>query len=314
MGNRLRTLVLGLVGALAFAAATAAAAATGGPYTTPSGATVQVLASDAYPADDVRNQTWADFLDSLLHGDELSSVTLFLAPPLELRETCGRAALACYSTFRRTIVFSPEDSIEGPSARSVLAHEYGHHVAASRLNTPWTAVDWGPKRWASAAGVCKREQDGTAFPGDERENYRLNPGEAFAEAYRVANERRLGLPEAPWGTVAGSWYPDEDDLRAVEEDVLTPWTANERAVFTSTLRPGKSRYRFTVATPNDGVMQLTLRAPRTGIFELRLYDRGSLIATTRRTTRLTVCGERSFLASVVRLQGDGTFTVDVSRP
>jgi len=314
MGNRLKAIVLGLVGAVALASAAAAAAVTGGPYTTPSGATVQVFASDSYPADDARNQTWADFLDGLLHGPELSSVTLHLVPPSELQERCGRAALACYSPFRRTILFSPEDSPGRPTARSVLAHEYGHHVAASRLNTPWTAVDWGPKRWASAAGVCQREQDGTAFPGDERENYRLNPGEAFAEAYRVVNERRLGLPESAWGTVASSWYPDEDDLRAVEEDVVDPWTGSESATFSSTLRPGKGRYRFTIATPHDGVIGLTLRAPRTGAFELRLYEQGTLVATTRRTIRLTVCGERTFLASVVRLKGQGAFTVDVSRP
>ncbi|MBA2462989.1 MAG: hypothetical protein H0V45_14700 [Actinobacteria bacterium] len=73
----------------------AASAANGGTYGTTSGEQVQVLSSDAYPVDDARNQTWAEFLSRLVHGDELATVTLYLAPPAELSRICGRDALAC---------------------------------------------------------------------------------------------------------------------------------------------------------------------------------------------------------------------------
>ncbi len=302
------------VAVAALATAAAGVAATGGAYTTPSGQTVRVLASDAYPADDARNQAFADYLDSLLHGGELSALTLYLAPQEEVRALCGRDALACYNRARGLIVAPADDYPDGPTARAVIAHEYGHHVAAWRRNDPWEAIDWGPKRWASAAAVCSRERQGLAFPGSQDARYRLNPGEAFAEVYRLLNERRLGAPESPWQVVSSTWYPDEAALRAAEEDVVSPWTGPTRAVVSSTLRPGKNRFRLTVATPYDGQLVLRLRQPRTGAVELRLYHAGRLVASSRTAVTLTVCGERSFLASVVRLRGRGAFSVQVERP
>lgn len=309
---RFRAFLAAAVAALTVTAG--AVAATGGTYATPSGETVRVLASDAYPADDARNQAFADYLGSLLHGSELSSVTLYLAPPEEVRALCGRQALACYDRARGLIVAPAEDYEGGPTARALIAHEYGHHVAAWRRNDPWDAADWGPKRWASAAGVCARDREGTAFPGAADARYPLNPGEAFAEVYRLLNERRAGVPESPWQVVSPSWYPDEEDLRAAEEDVTVPWQGPSRSVFRSALRPGKSRYRLTVATPYDGRLVLRLRAPRTGAFELRLYQGGKLRAASRTAIALTVCGERAFLASVVRLRGRGSVSVEVERP
>jgi hypothetical protein len=40
--------------------------------------------------------------------------------------------------------------------QEVVRHELGHHVAFNRLNTPWTAVNWGPKAWATDQDVCAR--------------------------------------------------------------------------------------------------------------------------------------------------------------
>ena len=51
------------------------------------------------------------------------------------------------------------------SAEAIIAHEYGHHVAANRSNAPWAALDWGTKRWATYIQVCGRARDGRALPG-----------------------------------------------------------------------------------------------------------------------------------------------------
>ena len=58
------------------------------------------------------------------------------------------------------------------------------------------SVDYGTKRWASYENVCARKiAAGVLFPGAEDvAPYMLNPGEAFAETYRVLNEQKLGLP------------------------------------------------------------------------------------------------------------------------
>jgi hypothetical protein len=145
-----------------------------------------------------------------------------LSPYNEVQRVCGRSAVACYGN---NTIYASADQVEpGISPQSVVAHEYGHHVAASRSNTPWEAVDWGTKRWASYENICAGAHAGQLFPGDERGAYQLNPGEAFAEAYRVLNERRLGMTESPWTIVDQRFYPDATALTDVEQDVVSPWT------------------------------------------------------------------------------------------
>ena len=53
----------------------------------------------------------------------------------------------------------------------------------------------------------------------------LNPGEAFAETYRVLNEQKLGLPQESWTIVSTALAPDPTALSLLEQDVTTPWTA-----------------------------------------------------------------------------------------
>ena len=54
-------------------------------------------------------------------------------------------------------MYVPDQAVEsGHAPEYVLAHEYGHHIAAWRSNAPWEAVDWGPKHWASAMRACAR--------------------------------------------------------------------------------------------------------------------------------------------------------------
>jgi hypothetical protein len=93
----------------------------------------------------------------------------------------------------------------------------GHDLGAM------AAEDGEPKRWATALHVCERAKRGTAYPGDEGFNYSLNPGEAWAETYRLLDERRTGEPGSPWRIIDPSFYPDETGLAAAERDALEPW-------------------------------------------------------------------------------------------
>src|SRR4051794_14609596 len=150
----------------------------GGQYRTGAGELVTIYASNSYPVDPALGQRWANFLSSLVHGSELSTVTVLLSTPQQIESICGQDALACYSS-RGALLYAPgEDPSASFSAEAVVAHEYGHHVAANRLNTPWDALDWGPKRWASSMQVCARARKGELAPGAEDPvRYETNPGE-----------------------------------------------------------------------------------------------------------------------------------------
>ena len=47
----------------------------------------------------------------------------------------------------------------------------------------------------------------------------LNPGEAFAETYRLLNEQRLALPQESWDIVTRSLFPDATALSLLEQDI-----------------------------------------------------------------------------------------------
>ena len=194
----------------------------GGPVVTSTGETVTILVSDAFGQDEATRLSWANFFAWLYHGTELSTLTIYQAPLEEVSAICGNPnAAGCYSPSARILVF-PGDISPGIDA-DIGAHEYAHHIAANRRNDPWDSNDWGPKRWASYAGVCARTTAGTAFPGDEGGYYTLNPGEAFAEAYRILNVQRGGT----WANlpliVDPSFTPDAGALAAALADATQPW-------------------------------------------------------------------------------------------
>ena len=142
---------------------------TGGPVTAADGETLTIFVQDELlAADPTTPQRFADLLTSLLHGSELSQLTLNLALLDRVRQVCGAGALGCYSPQAMSIVALGQD-LRTITARSIVTHEYGHHLANSRSNEPWPAVDWGTKRWASYENVCKRSKSGELFPGDEAE-------------------------------------------------------------------------------------------------------------------------------------------------
>jgi len=233
----------------------------GGTVTASTGERVTIRVSDTYPQDPALQQKWANFLATLLHGPELQTLTLYLAPLDEVQTFCGRGALACYSDSQGLIV-APADRVSPDiSAESVIMHEYGHHVAASRSDAPWAAVDYGTKRWATYEQVCAKSKSGQLFPGDEDANYQLNPGEAFAETFRVLNEHRLGVAESTWDVVSDALYPDATALALAEQDVTTPWGGNTSLASSVRLTARARTRTIAVPTPLDGALRVNVRAP-----------------------------------------------------
>ena len=298
----------------------AAAQYWGGEYRTATGETVRIFASASYPEDHPSNQRWADFLGTLVHGRELSTVTMLLAPLPEVQGACGTRALACYAPSRSLIVAPRETQPGDASPEAIVAHEYGHHIAASRSNIPWAARSWGTKRWASYMQICRLERAGDVHPGGQGPTtYGLNPGEAFAEVYRVLNERRLGRIETPWGIVSDYFYPTAAALRLVEQDVVDPWTRPATSAFAGVARPTRT---YAVATPLDGSLRLTLRASTRARFALSvLTPRGTRLAravkirgSSTRTISATICGDRRLRVRVTRLDGPGRFSLALSKP
>jgi hypothetical protein len=287
----------------------------GGTYTTNLGETVVIYTSEAYVVDENANQTLANFLAGLVHSTELSRLTVYVAPLPVLQTICGSAdAAGCYSPARQIMVVPGEDIVDGPAVAEIVTHEYGHHVATNRINPPWTAVDWGTKRWASRVGVCAGEAAGELFPGDQDDNYRLNPGEGFAEAYRALNGVRTGATSIAWPIVDDVFFPDQTALDLIALDVTEPWLRNTPTAVAGAFSAASPRIqRVQFSTPLDGQLRVRLRSPRGTRYRLELLADGAVVGRGR-TVSGTICGLRSFTARVTRVGKVGHFSLEISKP
>jgi hypothetical protein len=168
-------------------------------------------------------------------------------------------------------------------------------------------------------GICARERAGEVFPGDP-DRYELDPAEGFAEAYRVMAERRAGIQPEWWGIVDELFVPDDRAAAAIEQDVLSPWTQNTTVSRAGSVAAGARRSRsFTISTPLDGILRVTVRPPARSALRLTISAPGGGAALARgangvRTVSTTVCGQRSVVVRVDRIRGAGSFRLAVSRP
>jgi hypothetical protein len=284
----------------------------GGRTVATDGEPVTIFFSDSYPADPALQLKWADFMTSLIHGPELSTVAIHMAPLAEVKRTCGLSALACYSDRTHTIVVPGENPDFETSIEGALAHEYGHHVAASRLNPPFETVDYGTKRWATYENICAKATAGSLYPGaEDTAHYTLNPGEAFAESYRVLNEQRLGIGVEPWDIVTSTLYPDATALSLLEQDITTPWTANTTTTLAAALTSKVRTRTLTISTPLDGTLKVSPRQTGKATVKTSLLDGNSVVGTSAfkrasgASLSTTVCGQRRYK---VRVQLAGTVT------
>jgi len=292
----------------------------GGPITTSTGETVDVRISDLLPAETSTPEGWAEFLTGLTHGTEISRLTTYIVSFAEVQEICGSRALGCYSGNQ---LVAPGEIAVDISPEEVVRHEYGHHVAYHRLNAPWVAVEWGPKRWASAANVCARVSRQEAYPGDQGSNYARNPGEAWAETYRLMDERKVGITTATWPIIAPSFYPSEAALQAAEQDVLSPWTTQRTTLSTRVFRKRTPKvWWIPLATFLDGDLRISATVPNGGTAEVALVgaDRRTVIRRAQwvgqRVKRLegSVCGQRTLFVRVTQKGALGRVRVSVTTP
>jgi hypothetical protein len=323
---KLITIVIVLAAAASLAGTAAAASPSaralqsaswdGGRYTIASGELVTVEVSPAYASDSGAGQRWADFFGSLVHGSELGLLTAYIAPLGEVADICGGSGevLGCYWNDKLVAVGEVTDGLQ---PTSVARHEYGHHVAYNRNNAPWSALDWGTKRWASSVNVCARTAAGTAFPGDEGGFYALNPGEAFAESYRVLNEQLAGLPLL-WPILDTSFLPSPASLEALRQDVVDPWTGPATRTVRAKFRPHRHVWTTKLATPLDG--DLTVRLSQ-GADDLQLVGdsrkvlaTGSWTSTGGKAVQFRICGQRSLTIRVRAGGRPAPFTLKVTKP
>jgi hypothetical protein len=301
--------------------ARATASATSGQYPVNDGkgrvVTVQVSTAcqaDVLNCNAANPAQIATFLGTLAHGDEISQLSVLLVEPnAEVATECGSpSAQACYFPGLNQMVINGSDAPapDGASREYVIAHEYGHHLANHRNNAPFDnpAVDWGPKNWASWAGVCPGVRDGRYFPGAEDiDHYFQNPGEAFAEAFA---HNRFPADPVPW-----EWpdfpAPDAGAYAAIQRDALDPWNgaaADHRRGHFPRKRKRPKRKTKAFSTPLDGDLKVTLKGPDRADLSLKLLGpNGSEIdhsdgVGSREVVSYRICGERSVTA-VVRRHG-----------
>lgn len=284
-------------------------------FTLVDGRQVRIQVEPTYGPDADVAERYASLLGSLLHGDEISRLWMYVASPQGVSKICGPAEPACYFTDTEMMIVPAEQRDGDPMPlEMIIAHEYGHHIARNLDNKPWSASEWGPKRWMTEEGVCGAVHAGTAFPGDEGMHYWENPGEAFAQAYAFYH-----YPDTlPWWWSLGE--PDQAAFDAIRADVETPWhggTRTRRAAILSNATPSAS---FSEPTPLDGRLTARLDAPEDTEFDLVLLSSDGTVL--ERTTsagsddvlKAQICGTRSVTLEVRRESGEGRFHVNVRRP
>jgi hypothetical protein len=153
-------------------------------------------------------------------------------------------------------------------------------------------------------------------------NYSFNPGEGFAESYRVLIETNGTAVGYDWPIVDPSFRPDAQALTAIREDVLHPWSEPR----TTTIK-GKflrrSRTRTTqVATRLDGDLRIGVTVPGGGADDVTLLsgDGETVLATASwnssggKSVEYRVCGARSLKVRVTRRAAAARFTLRVVVP
>jgi hypothetical protein len=291
-------------------------------YLAADGTTIAAAISDQYQnaVSDSVAQSYVDFLDSLVHGPELSTLRIYIAPPAEVLQDCGgvQGTLACYDSQTKVMTVPGEQVSAGSSGVTtsyVVAHEYGHHIAAARDNSPFNAFAFGPKYWASYEMVCNRTLKGLLAPGNESQLYLSNPGEAWAETYA-----RLKYPDVAW-QFNPILKPDAAAYAAATKDVLNPWQYAVNKVFKGTFGPtgaNAKSYHFDLTL--DGSLRVKLRGPSRSNYNVHLASNGRNEGTT------TAAGSRDSIgyqaacretpvehvtATVKRVKGSGPFTLRV---
>jgi len=276
-------------------------------FRTQDGYEIPVAVSSAYTPDPNVEQGYVNLLGSLVHGTELGKISVYIATPGQIENSfCGAGALACYvGDDERMYVpgVTDQNSDSGdPPVQFLIAHEYGHHIELNRSNSPWSAYDQGTKRWATEQNVCSLERRHKVAT-----NYYNDPSEAFAESY--ADMQYPGVDFIYTDLLK----PDAGAFRAIKQDVLHPWAGPRNLTLHGTHGRG-----LHLSTALDGTATFTVSAPAGTSYRLRVRSRGHMIR--RRSTHpagtanYTICGQRRITVQVLRVAGNGPFTLTAQLP
>lgn len=291
-------------------------------YSLADGTTVSAAISDQYAntVDESVAQSYVDFLGSLDHGPELSTLKIFIAPPAEVLSECGgqEGTLACYDSQTKIMVVPGEEENTGDAGVTtsyVVAHEYGHHIAASRNNAPFSSFRVGPKYWSSYELVCDRTIKGLLAPGNEQEAYLSNPGEGWAETYA-----QLKYPGVAW-QYNPIMRPDAAAFAAAKRDVLEPWNGGTSKTFKGSFgRRGSSTKKFKFDLTLDGALKVRLKGPRGTNYNLHIVSNGHSQGTSKTSDSRdsfdyqAACRQSEtehVTITVKRVTGSGPFTLRV---
>jgi hypothetical protein len=146
-------------------------------------------------------------VNALIHGVEVSSVTIRIVTPTAVMAACGSDAAGCYQSSSRggNTIYVPT----GDTGPDVLTHEYGHHIEQSR-RTSFTALGTGVPGWWRARTI-----DGLLQGGLVARDYSLgwyrSISEIFAEDYAGLNgttRRWRMLVDAPGPDVLAALRTD----------------------------------------------------------------------------------------------------------
>jgi hypothetical protein len=292
-------------------------------YRTADGAVVEVQLSQSF-ADTEENragaQSFVDFLATRVHGSELGKLKMFVGTPAEVNAECGgdSGVQACYVGGERRMYVPSTDPGGGGSPYTreyVMTHEYGHHIAAYRRNDPFSAINWGPKYWASYELICAGVFGGRYFPGDQGAHYLDDPGEGWADSYA-----HLHFPAVPFQFNRG-FAPDAGAFAAIRRDVLTPWNGPTTRTVSRTLSGRRRVTSITSRVALDGTVALALSGPRRANYDLQVVENGRVVdqthaAGSRDRATGTVCrgnpGAASITFRVRRRSGSGPFSLRIS--
>jgi len=286
------------------------------------GYAVRVTLSPSIPPTDANRakaQSYVDLLASHRHGSELAKLSLYIAPLSEIysNDLCGQGSDACYYDNENT-EYVADQSTPGSDfpLEYVVTHEYGHHIANNRKNTPWKALEYGPKYWSSEQNICIGVDKGRFFPGNQDKHYFDDPGENWAEGYAAMN-----YPGLAWN-YNRKLKPDAADFAAARRDILQPWKGNVKSKFSGSLSGSSQSKRFRIPLTLDGKVSARLSGPGGAQYDLQFEDPDGVFARSKKkgsrdNLSQNQCGYRSgskFWVRVVRRSGSGSFQLTVSYP
>ncbi len=161
------------------------------------------------PGADVAGYT--AILDGLLHGAEIRDVVVTVVLQSSITTECGSGAVACYRWSSRggAVMFVPNQP--PAQVRGSLAHEYGHHVDATRPHVPGAGGLDGTAGWWQARGMAALLAQGRVA-WDYSLGWDHSIAEIFAEDYKLTNmpgeTSQIGWLGAPSAAVSDAIRAD----------------------------------------------------------------------------------------------------------